>query len=346
LYALHLGGSVPVTSDAYRRGVRYLLRTQDEDGSWLVTKRAIPANTYLDGGFPHGESQYSSYNATCWATNGAPARSPAPAADPRRGPNRQHTLRTLMNPVADNNTRAVLVRSVGEARTLEMLGVRITLLVTAEDTGGAWSLLEYTAPPRFPGPAPHYHERTSELFHVLDGELTMRLGTTRANAGARARRPCPRPARRGPRVPQRHGQPVRFLIQFTPGGPENYFVELADLIRSEPSWPPADMRPVAELAARPRHRFRRSLKKKENSHETNISAARVCSPPARRRWPPFSRRFPFLPPRKTNGTWSAPKCPNLPMSGSPAARTAPPARATLPSSPTRCKASPERTTAR
>jgi ankyrin repeat protein len=68
LYALHLGGSVPVTSDAYRRGVRYLLRTQDEDGSWLVTKRAIPANTYLDGGFPHGESQYSSYNATCWAT--------------------------------------------------------------------------------------------------------------------------------------------------------------------------------------------------------------------------------------------------------------------------------------
>jgi mannose-6-phosphate isomerase-like protein (cupin superfamily) len=156
-----------------------------------------------------------------------------------------------MNPVADNNTRAVLVRSVGEARTLEMLGVRITLLVTAEDTGGAWSLLEYTAPPRFPGPAPHYHERTSELFHVLDGELTMRLGEdvsetrTLTPGGLALVPPGAVHAFRN-----ESDKPVRFLIQFTPGGPENYFVELADLIRSEPSWPPADMRPVAELAAR------------------------------------------------------------------------------------------------
>jgi mannose-6-phosphate isomerase-like protein (cupin superfamily) len=132
-----------------------------------------------------------------------------------------------------------------------MLGVRITLLVTAEDTGGAWSLLEYTAPPRFPGPRPHYHERTSELFHVLDGELTMRLGADASETrGARARRPALVPPARIHAFRNDTGPPVRFLIQFTPGGPENYFVELADLIRSEPSWPPADMRPVAELAAR------------------------------------------------------------------------------------------------
>jgi hypothetical protein len=40
---------------------------QDEDGSWYVNKRAIPANNYLDVGFPHGESQYILYTATCWA---------------------------------------------------------------------------------------------------------------------------------------------------------------------------------------------------------------------------------------------------------------------------------------
>ncbi len=59
---------MPVTDAAYRRGVSYLLRTQDEDGTGFVTKRAIPANNYFDAGFPHGESQYASFNGTCWAT--------------------------------------------------------------------------------------------------------------------------------------------------------------------------------------------------------------------------------------------------------------------------------------
>jgi ankyrin repeat protein len=68
LYALHMGGDVPTWAEPYRRGVEYLLRTQDDDGSWLVTKRAVPVNTYMDGGFPHGESQYISYGATCWAS--------------------------------------------------------------------------------------------------------------------------------------------------------------------------------------------------------------------------------------------------------------------------------------
>ncbi len=68
LYALAVGGGQSVNEPAYQRGVHYLLRTQDEDGSWYVMKRATPANTYMDGGFPHGEAQYSSFAGTCWAT--------------------------------------------------------------------------------------------------------------------------------------------------------------------------------------------------------------------------------------------------------------------------------------
>lgn len=67
LYALHIAG-VPAKDATYRRGVQYLLRTQDADGSWYVNKRANPVNNFLDFGFPHGESQYISYSATCWAT--------------------------------------------------------------------------------------------------------------------------------------------------------------------------------------------------------------------------------------------------------------------------------------
>ncbi len=68
LFALNQAGEVSVTDPAYQRGVRFLLNTQDEDGSLFVNKRAIPANNYFDAGFPHGESQFISYSATCWAT--------------------------------------------------------------------------------------------------------------------------------------------------------------------------------------------------------------------------------------------------------------------------------------
>lgn len=67
LYALHEGGGMSVNDPVYQKGVKYLLRTQDEDGSWFVNKRAIPANNYFDAGFPHGQSQYSSFNGSCWA---------------------------------------------------------------------------------------------------------------------------------------------------------------------------------------------------------------------------------------------------------------------------------------
>ncbi len=68
LVALNQAGDLPTSDPAYRRGTQFLLRTQDEDGSWFVNKRAIPANNYFDAGFPHGASQYISHGATCWAT--------------------------------------------------------------------------------------------------------------------------------------------------------------------------------------------------------------------------------------------------------------------------------------
>ena len=66
IYALRQGG-ISANDSAVQKGVNFLLRTQDEDGSWYVNKRAAAANTYFDSGFPHGESQFISFGATCWA---------------------------------------------------------------------------------------------------------------------------------------------------------------------------------------------------------------------------------------------------------------------------------------
>ncbi len=67
LYALHVGGGIPVTGPAYKTAVKYLLRTQDRDGSWFVNKRAAFRNNHFDAGFPHGKSLFASFNGTCWA---------------------------------------------------------------------------------------------------------------------------------------------------------------------------------------------------------------------------------------------------------------------------------------
>jgi hypothetical protein len=57
-----------VGSTAYKRGVKFLLKTQLEDGSWYVKSRAIPFQPYFESGFPHGQDQWVSMAASNWAT--------------------------------------------------------------------------------------------------------------------------------------------------------------------------------------------------------------------------------------------------------------------------------------
>jgi ankyrin repeat protein len=68
LVALVRSGAVKPGHEVYRRGVRFLLDTQLEDGSWYVRTRAIPVQPYFDSEFPHGPDQFISAAATNWAT--------------------------------------------------------------------------------------------------------------------------------------------------------------------------------------------------------------------------------------------------------------------------------------
>ena len=67
LVALHDVGGLATTDPVYQRGVQYLLRTQEEDGSWHVKSRSRPFQTYYETGFPHGKDQFISSAASSWA---------------------------------------------------------------------------------------------------------------------------------------------------------------------------------------------------------------------------------------------------------------------------------------
>jgi len=71
LVALNEGGGVPVTDVRWQNGLRYLLSTQESDGSWHVhTRQVSPAAVsppYFESGFPYGHDQFISTAGTCWA---------------------------------------------------------------------------------------------------------------------------------------------------------------------------------------------------------------------------------------------------------------------------------------
>jgi N-acyl-D-amino-acid deacylase len=59
--------AVKATDDAYRKGLAYLIHTQQQDGSWRVISRSKPFQRYFESGFPHGKDQFISMSASCWA---------------------------------------------------------------------------------------------------------------------------------------------------------------------------------------------------------------------------------------------------------------------------------------
>ena len=67
LYALAQTGAVAPTSEPYRKGVQFLLRTQHADGTWFVPSRSPRIQAYFEGGFPYGHDQWISSWATGWA---------------------------------------------------------------------------------------------------------------------------------------------------------------------------------------------------------------------------------------------------------------------------------------
>jgi len=105
-----------------------------------------------------------------------------------------------------------------------------TIKATGEETKDSFYLGEVVIEPGFPGPPAHRHKRVHDMFYVLDGSLTMRLGdeTLELEPGSFVCVP--------PGVVHTFSStsdtPVRFLNFNTPAGWENYMRDLAATLAS------------------------------------------------------------------------------------------------------------------
>jgi quercetin dioxygenase-like cupin family protein len=125
-----------------------------------------------------------------------------------------------------------------EGARLTITGLQLTLRRTAEESGGACAVIEVTVPPHFAGWSPHLHRQTSEFLYLMSGTLAFTLDqeTVIARPGSFVHVT--------PGVLHRYwnptAAPATYLAFLTPGGAEQYFVALADLLGAEPTGVPAD----------------------------------------------------------------------------------------------------------
>jgi ankyrin repeat protein len=69
LWALHESGMTS-SDPVYRRGVDFILRTQQEDGTWHVVSRSFGFQPYFQSGFPYEQDQWISQAGTAMAVIG------------------------------------------------------------------------------------------------------------------------------------------------------------------------------------------------------------------------------------------------------------------------------------
>lgn len=113
--------------------------------------------------------------------------------------------------------------SAGE--TFELGIIRLRLLVQSDQTGGAFSVGEFSGGEGV-WTVPHVHRNTEESFYVLEGTFTFSLGREEIAAGPGAFILVPRGTSHNIRVDDGLG---RLLALWSPGGLEAMFVKLSQL---------------------------------------------------------------------------------------------------------------------
>ncbi len=118
----------------------------------------------------------------------------------------------------------------GEGKRHDAGSAQIIIKATGADTAGSFFLSESTLAPGFPGPPPHRHRELHDMFYVLEGTLTLRLGDESVEAAAGSFVCVPPGVIHTFR--NASDREVRFLNFNTPAGWENYMRDLAEAARS------------------------------------------------------------------------------------------------------------------
>ena len=140
-----------------------------------------------------------------------------------------------------------------------LVGDTYTILLTGEDTGGRYTLIDMHVP-HGGGPAPHRHD-FEEMFHVLEGQIeaTFRGRTTVVRAGEVVNIPANAPHS----FTNTSDEPARLLCVCAPAGQEEFFLEVGVRVDGRTTPPPPfdedQQRAFVQKAQRLAPRYRTEL---------------------------------------------------------------------------------------
>ncbi len=127
--------------------------------------------------------------------------------------------------MTDQATRAFVLRP-GQGRDIDLGNFHMSLKASADDTGGAFTVLEAEEPPHF-GPPMHIHHDAAEAFYVVSGEYVIFIGDEEHVCPAGSFIYIPAGVPHGFRV---GAVPSRKLNIYKPAAMVGYFDELAAAI--------------------------------------------------------------------------------------------------------------------
>lgn len=136
---------------------------------------------------------------------------------------------------------ASIVR-VGDRAPINVLGMPLTMLCEASETGGAWSLFEEVVPTGM-GPPPHRHD-WDEAYYILDGEIDFQIDGEPVKAGPGDFNYLPRGTVHG--FKGASSTDARVLIFAAPAHGSEFFHELNSQVRSFPD----DLAKIPEIGQR------------------------------------------------------------------------------------------------
>lgn len=124
-------------------------------------------------------------------------------------------------------------------------GDRYTYLATGKETNNQFTLFDFAVPPSAGATTMHLHNNEAESFYVLEGELTIQMGSPDQEMVITPGTYVYLPKGRYHGFQNRTTKPARTLSLMTPGGIENFFTAIGQPVidRSAPIPPPRPVTP-------------------------------------------------------------------------------------------------------
>lgn len=130
----------------------------------------------------------------------------------------------------------------GEGKVLTAFGDEVTVLLSGEQTGGAFTMAQLVTPPGG-GPPPHYHNNEDEWFFVQEGRVEFFIEGVWKEVPPGTAAFLPRGVKHT--FKNVGNTPLRMLVHAAPAGFEVFFERIAELFK-DPAGP--DMARVVEIS--------------------------------------------------------------------------------------------------